>query len=579
MFAQGQVLVECDSVEDVMAVLQEGHRNRTVGSHQLNKDSSRSHSVLQLSLERAAVDPETGATVRSRSKVMFVDLAGSERLKLSQSEGHTAVESRFINKSLSTLGKVISTLSDPRARGARALGGGRDVAQRPSPADVFIPYRESMLTRLLQDSLGGTALTLMIACVSPAAAYLQESLMTLNYATRASRIENLPIIRVDAKDALMLALKRDLHHLRAENSAMREKLSLPPDGGIMEMLASMPVLVPADSVLVHQRQEAPRADAALQTEPLHPANLAPRLPHRTGAPAEEGPGKGRALGRVRSRFAAGNTSGGGGGGGGAAAAGGGEGGGGAPTLLRVTPGGIAIVTECDGGGGGGGGAPRGPGAARTGERLAERSSKQLVLDLQQGELAVLSEERDALRTKNAAAAARMAVLVGTLEEQRGAVKRLEAALAEANRGKLEAERNMQAVLVGASAAGWPLPFPLSPPLGPAAPGVVPLATAADPLDAQAAAAAAQLAALQRQQAELEAQQLAAQQQHLLVAQQQHHAQLMRGMDRSFLAPPGTLMPLVAQPSMLQRAGGSPKPFPAGAGARAVYGLSPTGGAR
>ncbi len=563
VFAQGQVLVECDSVEDVMAVVQEGHRNRTVGSHQLNKDSSRSHSVLQLSLERTAVDPDTGSAIRSRSKVMFVDLAGSERLKLSQSEGATAVESRFINKSLSTLGKVISALSDPRTRAARSLGGGRDLAQRPSPVDVFIPYRESMLTRLLQDSLGGTALTLMIACVSPAAAYLQESLMTLNYATRASRIENLPIIRVDSKDAIVLALKRDINHLRAENAAMREKLSLPAEGGVMEMLASMPVLVPADSVLVQQRQEAPVEDAGQQTEPLHPAHLAPRLPNRVGAAAEEGPGKGRALGRTRSRFAAGQGSGGGSGGGEGGGGSSGGGGGGAPSLLRVTPGGIAIVTE--GGGEGGGGAPRGPGASRTAERLAERSSKQLVLDLQQGELAVLSEERDALRAKNAAAGARMAVLAGDLDAQRAQCRRLEAALSEANRAKLEAERSMQAVLVGASAAGWPLPFPLSPPLGSAAPGVVPLATTAAfdgggaygasyasapaALDAQQAAAVAQLAALQRQQAELEAAQAAAQ--------------------RGFLAPPGALL----------QARGSPKPFAAGAGARAAYGLSPQGGAR
>ena len=157
---------------------------------------------------------------------MVVDLAGSERLKLSQSEGATAVESRYINKSLSTLGKVISALSDPRARAARPLGGGRDVAQRPSPADVFVPYRESMLTRLLQDSLGGTALTLMIACVSPAAAYLQESLMTLNYATRASRIENLPIIRVDSKDALMLAEEHVVRYKLMEKSREHQEQNL-----------------------------------------------------------------------------------------------------------------------------------------------------------------------------------------------------------------------------------------------------------------------------------------------------------------------------------------------------------------
>ena len=589
VFVQGQVLVECDGPADVMAVVQEGHRNRTVGSHELNKDSSRSHSILQLSLDRYVLDGETGATVVSRSKVMFVDLAGSERLKRSQSEGATAVESRYINKSLSTLGKVIAALSDPRARAQKTLGGGRDMTQRPSPADVFIPYRESMLTRLLQDSLGGTALTLMLACVSPAAAYLQESLMTLSYATRASRIENIPIVRVDSKDAVMMAMKREVHHLRAENRAMREKLSLPQEGAILEILASMPVLVPADAVLVQQRQEAPTEEAGQQTEPLHPSHLAPRLPVRMAVAAEDGVGKGRQLGRVRSRFASGNSTGGGGGSSGGLEGGGasssstgtstGSGSGGGGTTLRITPGGIAIVTEGGEGlstmqpppGRGNGGAA----AQRLADRSADRSSKQLIMDLQQGELAVLSEERDTLRTKHAAALARMAVLTGTLEEQKGAIKRLEAGLEEAKRAKLEAERGMQQVLVGASAAGWPLPFPLAPPLGPAAPGVVPLAgggvyatAEGGALEQQQQQAMMQLAALQQQQQQLE--------QEAAAAQQRQH----------FLSSPGQQQQQQLFYQQQQRGGGgggfagSPKlGFPVGAGARAAYGLSPSGGGR
>jgi hypothetical protein len=115
-FAQGMLVVQCDTVEEVMAVVSEGHRNRTVGSHALNLDSSRSHSLLTLLLERTIVDPGTGQSVQKRSKIMCVDLAGSERLKESKSEGLSALETRQINRSLFVLGKVIAALADKRNR-------------------------------------------------------------------------------------------------------------------------------------------------------------------------------------------------------------------------------------------------------------------------------------------------------------------------------------------------------------------------------------------------------------------------------------------------------------------------------
>jgi len=118
----------------------------------MNKDSSRSHSLLTLYVESEVVDEEDGRAVQRFGKVVFVDLAGSERLKESHSEGQTKVETGSINKSLFTLGKVISALSDgPRGR-----------------AEAHVPYRDSKLTKLLMDSLGGSSMALMVACVSPA---------------------------------------------------------------------------------------------------------------------------------------------------------------------------------------------------------------------------------------------------------------------------------------------------------------------------------------------------------------------------------------------------------------------------
>ena len=110
---------------------------------------------------------------------------------------------------------------------------------------------------------------------------------------------------------------------------------------------------------------------------------------------------------------------------------------------------------------------------RLAERLAQRNSRQVVCDMQQGEIAALTEDKEALRTKINQQAARLSVLQGSLEEARGVIKRLESSLVEASRGRAVAEHSASKVLLGARAAGWPLPIPLAPPLGDSAPGVVP----------------------------------------------------------------------------------------------------------
>lgn len=173
------MVVECTGQEDILSVLHEGMRNRHQGSHELNSDSSRSHSILTVYLISETENQDDGLIYKKYGKISFVDLAGSERLKETKSEGSTMVkETGSINKSLFTLGKVISMLSGD----AKKLNS------------THIPYRDSKLTMLLMDSLGGTSKALMIACVSPSAAYAEETLSTLNYACRAMNIKNKPVI-------------------------------------------------------------------------------------------------------------------------------------------------------------------------------------------------------------------------------------------------------------------------------------------------------------------------------------------------------------------------------------------------
>lgn len=202
-YVQNLLVVQCDSIDDVMAVVQEGHRNRRVGTHEMNKDSSRSHSIMTVHVDRQTTDPNDGHVVSKFGKVSFVDLAGSERLK--ETKSSNTEETSNINKSLLTLGKVISALA--------------------SKANAnFIPYRDSKLTKLLMDSLGGNSLTLMVACVSPSSVALEDTLSTLNYATRAKNIQNKPTVQVDPMEFALSNLRKENHQLKTENDALRMKL-------------------------------------------------------------------------------------------------------------------------------------------------------------------------------------------------------------------------------------------------------------------------------------------------------------------------------------------------------------------
>ncbi|KAL3978617.1 hypothetical protein ACER0C_019679 [Sarotherodon galilaeus] len=182
------------SVGECERILEKGWRNRAVGYTLMNKDSSRSHSIFTIHLEICSTDSSGQDHLRA-GKLNLVDLAGSERQSKTGATGERLREATKINLSLSALGNVISALVDGRSR--------------------YIPYRDSKLTRLLQDSLGGNTRTLMIACLSPADNNYEESLSTLRYANRAKSIQNRPRINEDPKDALLREYQEEIKKLRA----------------------------------------------------------------------------------------------------------------------------------------------------------------------------------------------------------------------------------------------------------------------------------------------------------------------------------------------------------------------------
>jgi len=175
-FVEGLCVIDCKNPNDIVEILLEGQKNRKIGSHELNRDSSRSHTIMTIYV--ISEFQSEGQTFKKYGKISFVDLAGSERLKESKSQGDMVKETGNINRSLFVLGKVISTLTEKKN------------------SKQHIPYRDSKLTMLLMDSIGGSSKTLMIACITPSQAYADETTSTLNYAARTMNIKNKPAIQV-----------------------------------------------------------------------------------------------------------------------------------------------------------------------------------------------------------------------------------------------------------------------------------------------------------------------------------------------------------------------------------------------
>ncbi|KAL0422673.1 UNVERIFIED_CONTAM: Kinesin-like protein KIN-12D [Sesamum latifolium] len=197
---------EVHTVGDILQLLTQGSSNRKVAATNMNRESSRSHSVFTCVIESRW--EKDSATNFRFARLNLVDLAGSERQKSSGAEGERLKEAANINKSLSTLGHVIMVLVDV------ANGKPRHV-----------PYRDSRLTFLLQDSLGGNSKTTIIANVSPSICSAAETLNTLKFAQRAKLIQNNAIINEDSSGDVT-ALKHQIQLLKEELSALkREKVS------------------------------------------------------------------------------------------------------------------------------------------------------------------------------------------------------------------------------------------------------------------------------------------------------------------------------------------------------------------
>jgi hypothetical protein len=182
IFVKGLTMIIVKSIKEIEKVMNDGAAKRKTAETNMNKESSRSHSIFTIYIETAE-DDDSGESKIKAGKLNLVDLAGSERLSKTGATGQTLKEATKINLSLSALGNVISSLVDGKSS--------------------HIPYRDSKLTRLLQDSLGGNTKTVMIAALSPADYNYDETLSTLRYAARAKSIKNKPIINEDPKDALL----------------------------------------------------------------------------------------------------------------------------------------------------------------------------------------------------------------------------------------------------------------------------------------------------------------------------------------------------------------------------------------
>ncbi|NXC34913.1 KIF12 protein, partial [Campylorhamphus procurvoides] len=179
-YVENQLSVDFESLEAIVSLLLQGSQRRRTSAHALNRHSSRSHALLTIHIGSRAVStcPALGrgpsACPSKQGTLCFVDLAGSERVKETGSSGELSMEANSINRSLLALGHCISLLAKPRGKW------------------THIPYRDSKLTRLLARSLGGSGITLMVACISPSSHCLSETLSTLHYASRARRVTTRP---------------------------------------------------------------------------------------------------------------------------------------------------------------------------------------------------------------------------------------------------------------------------------------------------------------------------------------------------------------------------------------------------
>ncbi|XP_061603004.1 kinesin-like protein KIF13B isoform X2 [Cololabis saira] len=187
--------------KDIESLMSEGNKSRTVAATNMNEESSRSHAVFNIILTHTLKDLRSGTSGEKVSRLSLVDLAGSERAAKTGAAGERLKEGSNINKSLTTLGLVISALAE------------QGTAKNKNK---FVPYRDSVLTWLLKDCLGGNSRTAMVATVSPAADNYEETLSTLRYADRAKSIVNHAVVNEDPNARIIRELREEVEKLRVQ---------------------------------------------------------------------------------------------------------------------------------------------------------------------------------------------------------------------------------------------------------------------------------------------------------------------------------------------------------------------------
>ncbi|XP_058835346.1 kinesin-like protein unc-104 isoform X5 [Topomyia yanbarensis] len=207
--------------QDIHDLIDEGNKARTVAATNMNETSSRSHAVFTIFFTQRRVDKMTSLETEKVSKISLVDLAGSERADSTGAKGTRLKEGANINKSLTTLGKVISALAEMASK-----------SKKSKKAD-FIPYRDSVLTWLLRENLGGNSKTAMIAAISPADINYDETLSTLRYADRAKQIVCKAVVNEDANAKLIRELKEEIQKLRELLKAEGIEVQEGPDGKVV----------------------------------------------------------------------------------------------------------------------------------------------------------------------------------------------------------------------------------------------------------------------------------------------------------------------------------------------------------
>ncbi|XP_041126300.1 kinesin-like protein KIF1A isoform X17 [Polyodon spathula] len=193
------------SYNDIQDLMDSGNKARTVAATNMNETSSRSHAVFNIIFTQKTQDAESDNTSEKVSKISLVDLAGSERADSTGAKGTRLKEGANINKSLTTLGKVISALAED---------SGSNKNKKKKKAENFVPYRDSVLTWLLRENLGGNSRTAMVAALSPADINYDETLSTLRYADRAKQIRCNAVINEDPNNRLVRELKEEVSRLK-----------------------------------------------------------------------------------------------------------------------------------------------------------------------------------------------------------------------------------------------------------------------------------------------------------------------------------------------------------------------------